>query len=80
MHIQVFEPRIHALFAEDGQIEQVISGFQFLEGPIWRPQEQSLIFSDILGNSIYHWSAKDRRKDPAPQQLYGQRQHLRLDG
>ena len=37
-------------------IELVKTGFDFTEGPIWHSGEQSLIFSDILGNSIYSWS------------------------
>ncbi len=37
----------------------VVTGFDFLEGPIWHPLDQSVIFSDILGNSIYRWTAKD---------------------
>jgi gluconolactonase len=37
-------------------VEPVQIGFEFTEGPIWHPEEQSLIFSDILGNSIYRWS------------------------
>ncbi len=40
-------------------IEQVASGFDFTEGPIWHPGEKSVIFSDILGNSIYRWSETD---------------------
>ncbi|MCP4428529.1 MAG: SMP-30/gluconolactonase/LRE family protein [Chloroflexi bacterium] len=40
-------------------IEQVVTGFDFVEGPIWHPGEKSVIFSDILGNSIYRWSEED---------------------
>jgi sugar lactone lactonase YvrE len=55
---QVFEPKFHEIIASDAKLEQVITGFQFVEGPIWHPQEKSLIFSDILGNSLYHWTEK----------------------
>ncbi len=41
------------------ELEQVATGFDFLEGPIWHPYEKSVIFSDILGNSIYRWTEKD---------------------
>lgn len=47
------------LVAPDAQLEQSASGFDFTEGPIWHPQTQSLIFSDIMGNSIYRWSEHD---------------------
>lgn len=45
------------LISPDARIEPVVSGFDFIEGPIWHPGDQSVIFSDILGNSIYRWSA-----------------------
>jgi gluconolactonase len=53
---QVLNPEFHKIIALDSKFEQVITGFQFVEGPAWHPQEKSLIFSDILGNSIYQWS------------------------
>ncbi|MCP4362660.1 MAG: SMP-30/gluconolactonase/LRE family protein [Chloroflexi bacterium] len=41
---------------DSSSIEQVATGFDFTEGPIWHPTAKSVIFSDILGNSIYCWS------------------------
>ncbi len=41
-------PKIVDLSAK---LEQVATGFDFLEGPIWHPYEKSIIFSDILGNA-----------------------------
>ena len=38
------------------EFERLLTGFEFTEGPIWNPQDQSLIFSDILGNSLFQWS------------------------
>jgi gluconolactonase len=35
--------------------ECILSGFQFLEGPVWDHDERSLIFSDITGNAMYRW-------------------------
>jgi len=47
---------VNEMIQSSAEIEPVISGFDFTEGPIWHPWEQTLIFSDILGNSIYAWS------------------------
>ena len=47
---------LHRLISPGTSIEQVVTGFDFVEGPIWHPVERSVIFSDILGNSIYRWS------------------------
>jgi gluconolactonase len=37
------------------KIEQIASGFQFTEGPVWHP-EGYLLFSDIPANTIYQWT------------------------
>ncbi len=41
----------------DAQLETVVGGLRFLEGPIWHPAEQHLRFSDILANCTWQWSA-----------------------
>ena len=35
--------------------EKLADGFGFTEGPVWRPAEGSLLFSDIPGNRIHRW-------------------------
>lgn len=40
-------------------MEQIASGFQFVEGPTWIPERSELIFSDIIGNVMYRWQARD---------------------
>ena len=37
-------------------MDRLLTGFDFTEGPAWNPVDRSLIFSDILGNSIYRWT------------------------
>jgi gluconolactonase len=39
---------------EAGDPEKIAGGFQFLEGPVWRP-EGYLLFSDIPAARIYEW-------------------------
>ena len=39
--------------------EKVAGGFQFLEGPVWVPARDELLFSDIPASRIYRW--KDGR-------------------
>jgi sugar lactone lactonase YvrE len=38
----------------EGQVEKIISGYQFTEGPVWIP-EGFLLFSDIPANTIYKY-------------------------
>lgn len=44
------------IVSADAVFERVAAGFDFIEGPLWHPGERSVIFSDILGNSLYRWS------------------------
>jgi gluconolactonase len=45
------DPAIDALVAPDAAIEKVAGGFQFTEGPLWRP-DGTLWFSDVQGNVV----------------------------
>ena len=36
-----------------------VSGFQFTEGPIWIPDRECLLFSDIPADTIYRWQPGD---------------------
>ena len=58
MNVEVFDSRFNQLIDTEREIEQVATGFEFTEGPIWHPGEKSLIFNDIIGNAIYHWTEK----------------------
>lgn len=44
------------LMRREPEIEQIVSGFRFVEGPVWLAADQALIFSDIPGNALYRWS------------------------
>lgn len=37
-------------------LEQLATGFDFVEGPAWHPVQNSLVFSDIIGSAMYRWS------------------------
>lgn len=56
MDVDIRHADLIQLVDPDAALEPVIDGFDFLEGPIWHPGEQAVIFSDIMGNSIYRWS------------------------
>ena len=57
MKLETKHPDFHKIISADAQLEQIVTGFDFTEGPIWHPREQSVIFSDILGNSLFRWTA-----------------------
>ena len=56
MIIEIRDPRFTELIDPEQDIDRLLTGFDFTEGPAWNPVDRSLIFSDILGNSIYRWT------------------------
>lgn len=59
MHLEIIDPSMTDLIDPGGAVEQICTGFQFTEGPIWHPIEQALYFSDMPGDVRRRWSAED---------------------
>ncbi len=55
MNVEVRDEKFRAVVGGDVEIEEVGSGFEFTEGPIWNHVEKHLIFSDIPGNIMRRW-------------------------
>ena len=61
--IQTFSPELaqgstaalESIIDKDAQVEKLIGGFQFLEGPVWHPSG-FLYFNDIIGDTTYKWT------------------------
>ena len=49
------------IIGEDAQVEKVVEGFKFIEGPVWHP-DGFLLFSDIPENTIYQWQPNQEVK------------------
>ena len=58
MKVQQFDPKLLELIQPDDELEQLATGFQFLEGPVWHAEQGCLYFSDIIGNCLYRWAPK----------------------
>jgi gluconolactonase len=59
VRLDLRDDRIRQIIDGDAAIDQVATGFRFLEGPTWHPYQKYLVFSDILANGIYRWSEQD---------------------
>lgn len=55
MAIERLAPGLDRLLGEDTPLERVATGFRFTEGPLWDPESEGLLFSDIPANRIYRW-------------------------
>ena len=50
---------IGGLVPADAEVEVLAEGFTWSEGPVWRPAEGDLLFSDVPENTVYRWSDAD---------------------
>ena len=50
------DPRLDAIVPPDAVIEVLSEGHEWVEGPVWGPALQSILYSDIPNNAIYRWS------------------------
>lgn len=57
--IECFDDRLKELVDLDAQVEQVVSGFRFTEGPLWNPKDKSFLFCTPRAHEIQRWSDKD---------------------
>ncbi len=55
-------PEIDGIIAPGSLPEILADGFDWSEGPLWLPEQEVLIFSDIPKNTIYQWSEEDGLK------------------
>jgi len=56
LSLRVSHPSFAKFLDFEQPLVQVLAGFHFTEGPVWHPYERYLIFSDIIGDTIYRWS------------------------
>jgi gluconolactonase len=56
LRIDVRCPELLDLVDADAQVDQLGTGCQFTEGPLWNTAEEFLLFSDIPANQIKRWS------------------------
>jgi gluconolactonase len=48
--------RFREIVPQDAAVEEVSYGHEFTEGPVWDPRENSLLWVDITGDTIWRWT------------------------
>ena len=56
--IEKLDDALDQIIKPGAKIEILAKGFTWSEGPLWLPNENKLIFSDIPPNTIYQWTEK----------------------
>lgn len=60
MNVEIRDDRFRDVVGEDVYVEQLGTGFDFTEGPMWHHVEKHLIFSDMPGNIMRKWTLDGR--------------------
>lgn len=50
------------IVAADVKVEQLATGMKFTEGPVWLPEKNTVVFSDIPNSMLMQWAEKDGLK------------------
>ena len=61
MAVLALDNRLTELVDPDAEVDQIATGFNFTEGPVWNPMDRSLTFVDITmgdpeGGTIFRWT------------------------
>lgn len=56
---EVYDDRFSNIVSQESVLETVVDGFKFIEGVIWHPERKEIIFSDIIGDTMYRWTKTD---------------------
>jgi len=59
MAVDLKSDRLAELVDPDIEVEQLVWGCWFTEGPIWNPDGQFLLFSDVPANTRRRWDERD---------------------
>ena len=54
--IERLDPRLDAIVPPNAVLEVLSEGHEWVEGPVWVPALQSILYSDIPNNAVYRWS------------------------
>lgn len=57
--IEKLDDGLDEIISPDAKIEILAEGFSWSEGPVWVPEHEMLLFSDIPPNKIYQWTESD---------------------
>ncbi|MCC6282831.1 MAG: SMP-30/gluconolactonase/LRE family protein [Saprospiraceae bacterium] len=56
VQVEILDPAVKNILDEQVEIEVIVTGFVWTEGPLWLAESKTLIFSDVPNNVIHSWS------------------------
>jgi gluconolactonase len=59
MSVEIRDPRFRTVVGDSVEFEKLGTGFMFTEGPLWHARDKYLLFSDMPGDHMRKWTARD---------------------
>jgi len=59
VNVSIRDPRFAQVVGTDIEFERIATGCLFTEGPLWHATEHYLLWSDMPGDHLRRWSARD---------------------
>lgn len=56
--VEKMHPGLDAVIDIKAEVTVIASGFEWVEGPVWIEKQKMLLFSDVMKNRIYKWTAQ----------------------
>jgi gluconolactonase len=60
--IEAYEESLWSIVPKATRIEVIAEGHDWTEGPLWLPEQEMLLYSDIPRNAIYSWKEGEEAK------------------
>ena len=55
MSTEAFTSQFNHIVNQGETLEKIAGGFTFTEGPVWHGRDEYLVWTDIIGDTIYKW-------------------------
>ncbi|PZD73254.1 Gluconolactonase [Acaryochloris thomasi RCC1774] len=55
----IYDSRLCDLISPNAELKQLAEGAKHSEGPVYLPEDNSVIWSDVSGNRVFRWSVQD---------------------
>ena len=79
--VELLNPQFNQFFSPNASIEILASGFRWAEGPVWVPDLNGVLFSDVPENKVYLWTEeKGLRLFLSPSGMTGHAPHSTNEG
>lgn len=57
--IAFYDQKMYSIIAPNAKLEKLADGLKHSEGPVYFPEDDSVIFSDVSSDRLYRWSSSD---------------------